>query len=285
MSFRSAFAIAPLLTLALACSASSRDSNKAAGGDGGVGTPGSIVGPDDAGQDGGGDCAQNIDIVFVMDVSTSMDGFLNKLAQEMPVVDQKLKAISPVANPYYGLAVFVDDAMLLNNGNPFQNVDSLKQEFEKWAKFAKGNSELSGNGSNMTYPENSLDALYAAADGFHWRPGSLRIVIHTTDDTFWNGPTTQDGVNIQHSYPATVKKLIDTQVRDFSYASKLGGSDETTDVSMGWFGPYQGQDSIPKATFGDVYELADVVSGKVSLANSIEKLVQDTFCKPYAPVK
>ncbi len=267
------------------CSASERDSNVVKSSlDGGI-PEGAIVDPsigtDDAqARDAG--CTQLIDIVFVMDVSSSMDAFLDKLAQEMEAVDAALKAISPTASPYYGLAVFVDDAKLLNKGLPFQNAAALKGEFSQWAKFTFLNKQIDSTGSNSTWPENSLDALYAAASNFSWREGSLRIVLHTTDDTFWNGPTTQDGMSIAHGYQETVQKLQAQQVRVFSFASKFGGPSETTDVSMGWFGPYQGQDAIPKATFGGVFELAQVVSGQTSLAKSIEGLVTSTLCKPYS---
>src|SRR5688572_9919831 len=40
--------------------------------------------------DGTDDCVQDVDIVFVMDVSTSMGPFLDKLAEEILVVDQAL---------------------------------------------------------------------------------------------------------------------------------------------------------------------------------------------------
>lgn len=275
---------------ATACSASSRDSSKTGTGDndGGAGTladGGGIITPSgegDSGPDAG--CTQNVDIVFVMDVSSSMDAFLNKLAQEMAAVDTSIKTISPSANPYYGLAVFVDDVKLLNNGQPFVNVDTLKQEFSHWADYSKSNLELDETTTNTTWPENSLDAIYAAANSFTWRPGSLRIVIHTTDDTFWNGPTSQNGIAIQHGYQETVTKLTGQQVRVFSFASKLGGPDEKDDTSMGWFGPYQGMDAIPKATGGEAYELDGVLKGNVSLSTSIHDLVAETFCKPYPQI-
>jgi hypothetical protein len=43
--------------------------------------------------------------------------------------------------------------------------------------------------ANLTWPENSLDALYAAATQYQWRPAetTLRTVIHLTDASFWDG--------------------------------------------------------------------------------------------------
>lgn len=272
--------------LGTACSGGER-TPATAGSDAGANPNESITTPVDVENPDGGSnaaCTQNVDIVFVMDVSTSMGAFLKKLAQEMEAVDTSLKTISPTASPYYGLTVFVDDARLLNNGAPFQNAASVKGEFEKWAAFTFGNQQVGGGGSNNTWPENSLDALYAATN-FSWRPGSLRIVIHTTDDTFWDGPTSKDGVSIQHSYAETVKALQDKQIRVFSFASKKGGSSENDDVAPGWFVPYKGQDPIPKATFGEAYELDGVLKGQASLSSSIYGLVSETFCKPYSPIR
>jgi hypothetical protein len=290
-SARTAIFTSVIALSALACSSSERETLGPSGRGGGSasGTPGEIV--TTPGTNGARpevkpeDCGQNVDIVFVMDVSTSMDAFLNKLNQEMEAVDQSIKSIAPMASPYYGLAVFVDDAMLLNSGKPFQNVSALRGEFKKWANFTSWNQQLQSQESNTTWPENSLDALFAAASSFSWRPGSLRIAIHTTDDTFWNGPTSENGVSIQHNYQDTLQKLLSQQIRVFSYAAKYGGPDENQDVSAGWFGPYGGADAIPKATGGGVFELDQVVSGQTSLAQSITGIVKDTLCKPYPVVK
>jgi hypothetical protein len=136
---------------------------------------------------------------------------------------------------------------------------------------------------NMTWPENSMDGLYRAATEFAWRPkeSTLRIVIHTTDDTFWNGPTSADGVSIQHGYTDTVQALTDNQVRVFSFASLMGGPFETDPVGDGWFAPYGGDKSIPDATGGGVFMLNDVMSGSISLSASINGAVEGSLCKPY----
>jgi hypothetical protein len=238
-----------------------------------------------AGDDGGGTCDQDVDIVFVMDVSTSMDVFLNKLASEILVVDAALTAMNLPAAPHYGLVVFVDDFDVSNGGQPYPTVMQLQTDFQDWASFASTNSQISVNWSNFTWPENSLDALYAAADQFQWRPSdtTLRLVIHTTDDTFWEGPDNQDMVNIVHDYDGTVAKLQSEQVRVFSFASMIGGQCECEDVSPGWFGPYQGKPSIPMATGGGVWDLDQVLAGNASLADAIEDAVVDSMCDPYPP--
>lgn len=272
------------LSLLAACSGTERTGPGATGGADGGG-PG-IERPEtvSTAPTTGAACVQNIDIVFVMDVSSSMGPFLTKLAQEISVVDSALMAMSPGAAPYYGLAVFVDETKILNNGQPFANVPTLRAEFERWAKLTYQNRQLDNPEQNSTWPENSLDAIYGAASTFAWRPGSLRVVIHTTDDTFWEGPTTADGIAVQRNYAETVTKLKNEQVRVFSFAAQRGGPNEADDVSAGWFVPYKGADPIPKATFGGVFEIEKVVAGQLSLSDSIKGAVQSVLCAPYPKV-
>src|SRR5690606_15797206 len=59
------------------------------------------------------ECEHDVDIVFVMDVSTTMAGFINMLADEMLAVDAAIQALDLPSPPNYGLAVFVDDALLV----------------------------------------------------------------------------------------------------------------------------------------------------------------------------
>jgi hypothetical protein len=253
------------------------------------GTGGSLaVGSGAGGSPGaGGGCTQNVDIVFAMDVSTSMGGFLSKLAQEMPAVDAAVKALDPKNPPQYGLVVFVDDAQFVNGGMPYQDVATLQQDFQYWSTFTSSNTQVSGGGYNNEFPENSLDALYDAATAFAWRPAeeTLRVVIHTTDDTFWDGPGVHDGVSIAHNYGQTLQALQQAQVRVFSFAAHLGGPDEVDDVSAGWFNPYGPNPAIPAATGGGVFDINDVLSGNISLSASINQSVEGTFCEPYPPPK
>lgn len=283
-----------LLLAVVACSASdgtSRDESSggstSSGGTGGAGGTGGTVLIDGGGTAGGDgsaeDCNDSVDIVFVMDVSTSMGPFLTKLAQEISVVDQAIKQLSLNAPPQYGLVVFVDDTQFINFGQPYADLGQLKADFESWAAFTSFNQQVSGLSLNSTWPENSLDAIYLAASGFAWRPETqtLRMIIHTTDDTFWNGPTTGDGLPIQHGYAETVALLQQNKIRLFTFAAKLGGQCECLDVSGGWFTPYSGQPAIPTATGGGAWELGLVMNNQISLSNALTTAVEDSRCKPY----
>jgi hypothetical protein len=254
-----------------------------AGGGGGIGAVGATGGALIEG--GTGECDDSVDVVFVMDVSTSMGPFLDKLAQEVLVVDQAVKQLEPNAPPRYGLVVFVDDVTFVNSGQPYTDILQLQQDFKYWSNFTSSNKQTSGTGSNSTWPENSLDALYVAAQDFPWRPSAqtLRMIIHTTDDTFWNGPTFQDGVQIQHSYVATLAKLQEQKVRVFSFAAELGGPLGWDDVKPGWFTGYQGMPPIPSAgaTGGNAWDINKVMQGTISLSDAINTAIEESRCEPY----
>lgn len=236
---------------------------------------------------GGDMCKLNIDIVFVMDVSTSMSAILQKLSEEILVVDEAIVALDLPTQVHYGLVVFVDDAMLINNGMAYADAPALQSDFVMWSNFTQSNSQTDGQGSNGDWPENTLDALYSAAFGFQWRPteSTLRMIIHTTDDTFGDKGASQSGEIIQHSYDETVLGLQEREIRVFSFADNdmTGGPGNNQDVSMGFFTPYQGKTPIPEATDGGAFNINDVYGGQLSLSAAINASVEDSLCSQYIP--
>ena len=232
------------------------------------------------------ECLEDVDIVFVMDVSTTMGPFFDKLESEIAAVHAALANYDLPNPPHYGLVVFVDDFTIVNLGAPYTDVAALEADFAYWNSFTASNAQTSGNGFNSTWTENSLDALYAAAAVFQWRPPdtTLRMIIHTTDDTFWNGPTVADGVSINHNYAETVDLLQANEIRMFTFADLLGGQSGSDDVSMGFFTDFQGQPPIPAQTGGAAYNIGEVLAGIVSLSQAITDSVDDSYCEDYPPV-
>lgn len=232
------------------------------------------------------ECIEDVDIVFVMDVSTTMGPFFDKLENEISVVHDALQAYDLPNPPHYGLVVFVDDFQLINAGTPYTDVNELKADFQYWNQFTASNQQTKGGGFNSTWPENSLDALFSAAAGFQWRPkaSTLRMIIHTTDDTFWNGPVSANGVDILHNYPETVDIMQEKEIRMFTFAALIGGQCECEDVSMGFFSPFQGQPPIPEQTGGAVFNIDEVLANIVSLSDAITGSVDDSYCEDYPPI-
>ncbi len=230
------------------------------------------------------DC-QSIDIVFVMDVSTTMGGFIQILADEILAVDAAIQSLDLSSPPQYGLVVFVDDAAIINGGVPYLDAQTLQSDFLMWANFTSSNQQVGGGNGNTTFAENSLDALYLAASDFQWRQAAntTRLVIHTTDDTFWDGPTVGNGIPILHGYAETVTALQDELVRVYAFADDIGGSCSCEDVTPGWSTPYQGMASIPDATDGGVFDIQQVLSGAVTLTDAINGAAEESYCEPYTP--
>ena len=262
-----------------------------------IGTPGSTGGllldvgsvptttadPDSVGPE---TCEEDIDVVFVMDVSTTMGAFLGTLADQMLVVDEAIAALNLPTPPQYGLVVFVDDFALLGKGQAYADAAALQADFQEWGTFTASNSQVSGEGSNSTWPENSLDALHAAATAYDWRPADTtsRIIIHTTDDTFSEAPDVVNGVTILNDYPQTVQALQDQQIRVFSFTAEIGGSCNCEDVAPGWSAPYDGQPAIPEATDGARFDIDQVLAGTLDLSEAINAAIKGAVCDPYEPV-
>ncbi|MCA9684103.1 MAG: hypothetical protein KC457_18025 [Myxococcales bacterium] len=188
--------------------------------------------------------------------------------------------------PRYGLVVFVDDYTFVNAGASYADIEVLAADFAYWNDFTASNQQTNGGGFNSTWTENSLDALFAAAVGFQWRPAAstLRMIVHTTDDTFWNGPINANGVDILHNYPETVGQLQAKQIRMFTFAALIGGQCECDNVSEGFFENFQGQPSIPMQTGGAAYNIDEVLAGITSLSTAINGAVEDSYCEDYPPV-
>lgn len=240
------------------------------------------------GTTGDAECKMQIDIVFVMDVSTSMLGLLQKLEDEILTVDAKLKSLDVLPDIHYGLVVFVDDTQIINMGAPYADVQTLKQDFNKWWNFTQSNSQVNGGGSNGDWPENTIDALFTAAGAFQWRPmeQTLRMVIHCTDDTFGEKGAVQSGIAIQRTYDETVLALQEREVRVFAFADndKTGGPGENEDVSMGFFTPYKGKTPIPDATDGGAFNINLVLANQLSLNAAINDSVEASLCQDYIPL-
>jgi hypothetical protein len=228
-------------------------------------------------------CEQAVDVVFTMDVSTSMTFFFDALLEDMADVDAALAALG--ADPRYGLVVFVDDYAVVDGGLAFEDVEALQAEFQTWKSFTTSFSEPQINGgTNTTWPENSLDALWHAASSFQWRPAksTLRLVIHATDDTFSEAPAVLDGIAVEHTYGEAIEALQTEKVRVAAFASQVGGSlFDPANVEAGWFSEWGAEPSIPDSTGGVVFLIDGILDGTLSLGDAIVQTVEAVECTPY----
>ncbi len=231
------------------------------------------------------DCYEGIDIVFVLDVSTSMSMMLNELEADIAGIWTAANDLTPEENDvFFGLVVFVDDYLVANDGStPYASAAELQADFNSWYTFTSSNQQTQSAASNTDWPENTLDALAAAADQYQWRDAetTLRVIIHATDDTFLETPSSfSSGIQVQNNYAGTIATLQAGTIRVASFAAHLGGMTGNINVEPGFFTDWGGQSPIPNATSGSVFDI-DQVGISLSLADTINDFVAEEFCEDY----
>ena len=263
-----------------------------------------------------GKCEEVIDVVFVLDTSSSMDFVLTKLEQQIAQVVEASNMVA--ADSHFGLIVFQDNHAIdntgpLEGGRVHTSAQSLQTAFRYYKDNFTANNRNPGDGiagpktQNPICEENSLDALYAAAADFPWRDNATRVVIVATDDTFLErsdnyGDRDGDGLTNKTDYPSegnypaartmseTVAALQDASVRVFSFSRitqpglfercGTGRRLQWADITDGWTTPYKAEAPIPDQTDGSNYDLDQIKSGSLSLAATINEVVLDSYCNP-----
>ena len=276
----------------------------------------------DAGSDGdtvtgdSGVCTDVIDVVFVLDTSSSMEFVLSQLEQQ---IAQVVSASNQLAtDAHFGLIVFQDNHFLdntgpLESGTVHTSAATLQTAFRHYRDNYTATNRNPGDGitglqtQNPICEENSLDALHAAANAFPWRPNATRVVILATDDTFLERPDNygdRDGDGLTNKtdfpreghYPAahtlleTVDALRTARARVFAFSRVnqpnifercgTGRRLPWEAITDGWTTPYNGQPPIPMRTDGGHFDLDQVKDGQLSLSATINQVVLESHCSP-----
>ena len=220
------------------------------------------------------------------------------------------------ADAHFGLIVFQDNHFIDNTGPQgvvHTSAASLQTAFRYYRDNFTNTNQNPGDGisgpttQNPICEENSLDALYAAASAFPWRPNATRVVILATDDTFLERPDNygdRDGDGLTNKtdfpreghYPAaqtlteTVTALRTGRIRVFSFSRitqpnilercGTGRRLPWADITDGWTTPYGNQPPIPDQTDGANFDLDKVKNGTLSLSTTINQVVLDSYCTP-----
>lgn len=234
-------------------------------------------------------CTAPIDVVFVVDVSTSMADDLARVRTGLRSIAAAAQALTPDSS--FSLVVFVDDAVAEASCAPFASVDAIEAAFDRWRAFCSTNGNPGGGGSNADCAENSLDAMYLAATTCPWRTGATRILIHVTDDTFAERPEVLSGspfgggIPVQHTYDEVVAELQRFEVRVGAFAAPGAGEEcgagSSPNVGQGFHEPYEGRDSLPVATGGRAWSIRDVRAGTLDMATAINEMVMAEYCTLY----
>ncbi|MBI5488351.1 MAG: hypothetical protein HY905_13540 [Deltaproteobacteria bacterium] len=235
--------------------------------------------------EGDGTCIENIDIVFVLDVSTSMTPILQALHDGIGDVWAYARGIDPEAQ--FGLVVFVDDVLVTNGGNWYATVDDIQNEFDAWRDFCSSNGEPGGDpGMNDDCPENSLDAIWAGATSFPWRDNALHVIFHATDDTFAENPGTlgTSWIEVQHNYPEVLAELRTREIRLAAFAAHDSSDCAIPPVhntEPGFFAEWGGDPALPTGTGAQVFDIQEVMSHTLSMTEAINDVILDEYCTPF----
>lgn len=273
----------------------------------------------DGGPQADGDvCEDVIDLVFVLDTSSSMDFILDDLEDEISSVVDAANQLA--ADSHFGLVVFQDNHWIdatgpLEGGVVHTAAATLQAAFAYYRDNFTANNRNPGDGlggpttQNPICEENSLDALYAAATEFPWRETATRVIVLVTDDTFLESPdnygdrdgdgdTTSTDYPREGDYPAlrtlaqTTDALRGQRVRVFSFTRLTVPSEfdftrcgtgrrlPWESITHGWSQPYGGLDPIPARTDAANFDVDLVKSGALSLTETINNVVVDSYCSP-----
>lgn len=327
------------LLLASACSAGGNDSSPAgsqlsddpgqagsAGGGAGGGAAGTTGDADsgaiavDANFDvNNGPCQDSIDLVFVLDMSSSMNFVMNKLSTEIDSVVAAANALAQqhgAKETHFGLVPFVDNHVLdlggaAEGGKVHLDGVSLRAAFNYHVQTFMNANRNPGDGpngpdtQNPICEENALDALYAAAVEFPWRDTATHLIVLATDDTFLERPDNygdRDGDGLtdkqdfprEGDYPAlrtvpeTVEVLREKLIRVFTFTARGNATRQCGTPrrlpwearAAGWSAPYWNNPPLPQSTDGLDYDLNLVRTGQLSLSATINEIVLNTHCAP-----
>lgn len=262
-------------------------------------------------------CTEDVDVVLVLDVSSSMGFVLDKLDAEIDKVVAASNALK--AGAHFGLVLFVDNVKVVDTGDVaggkvHTKADTLRAAFTNAKATYTTPNRNPGDGpsgpttQNPICEEDALDALHDTATVFPWRTNAARVAIVVTDDTFLEksdnyGDRDGDGKTDKTSYPRegdyparftldeTITALKAQAVRVFSFSkltapsfldlTKCGtGRRHPSDeaVTYGWSKPYAGKAPIPDQTGGKNFDLDAIRDGKLSLATTINEVVLQSHC-------
>lgn len=234
----------------------------------------------------GPSCSAPLDVVFVIDVSTSMADEAESLRTGIESVWNAAHALT--SNTQFGLVVFVDDALAVGGCAPFADLGTLQSELRRWRDFCASNQSPVSMTSNSDCPENSLDALWLATTACPWRAGATRVLVHVTDDTFVERPARLSGflgtggVEVQHTYAEVRDALIAGEIRVGAFAAPGAGEEcgagSSPDVGRGFHAPFMGVPSLPESTGGRAWSIREVRAGTLDMSAAIRDLLADEYC-------
>ncbi len=217
------------------------------------------------------DPKSQVDVVFVVDASGDMGEALASLSAQVSSLDAEISQYDRA--PHYGLVAFVDELDVRTGGQPLSGVGGLEKELDRLLLRAGTNRQPDGTAANDEVANNGLDALHAAATAFDWRDeaDTLRLVVYASASPLGARGAVLSGRKVRHGYAAVATTLADASIRVASFTGAA--------AKAGFRGKRSGRASIPDQTAGSAFSLDGLVSGRVGLRGSLEKLLTNPVCE------
>lgn len=241
----------------------------------------------DAGDAGPPVCSEPLDVVLVLDVSSSMTDDLARLRDLAPALWEAATDASTSAR--LSLVVFVDDALAVDGCAPLADAGALAAELDQWRAFTTSNRSPVSEIPNVDCPENSLDALASAVTGCPWRDGS-RVILHVTDDTFEERPAVLSGpfgpgVIVASTYLEVSDALARSGIEVLALTANgagldCGGPRISPDVGRGFHTPFGTDLPLPERTGGQAWDLRAMRDGSFDLLPAFADHLSRTTCAP-----
>lgn len=191
------------------------------------------------------------DIVVVLDVTTSMDPYIDELKRKIGRFVDALSRTNVKAR--LCLVTFGESTEDMCTRFIEDNPNTGKNE--NLDDFVNKVSSIITHGGGTQMNENQLRAMIDAAQKTPWGNQAQRVSILITDASFHYAPDNiGEGVNVP-TYENTLSTIQNTQMQSFVIAFPSAGYDR----------PLKGQLSMPRATGGDFYNLGDVVGGLTNM--------------------
>jgi hypothetical protein len=241
----------------------------------------------DAGDAGPPICSEPLDVVLVLDVSSSMTEDLARLRDLAPALWAAAMDASTEAR--ISLVVFVDDALAVDACAPLSDAGALATELDQWRAFTTSNRSPVSEITNVDCPENSLDAIAAAVTGCPWRDGS-RVILHVTDDTFVERPAVLSGpfgpgVIVASTYLEVSDALAREGIELLALTANgpgqdCGGPSISADVGRGFHTPFGTDVPLPERSGGEAWDLRAMRDGTFELVPGFAAHLSRTACAP-----
>jgi hypothetical protein len=206
-----------------------------------------------------------LDLVFVLDVSTTMD----EIAMLRGALERIFDTIdSESLDVRMGLTTFENDVIVHGRGASLERPAFFR---ELDSQLVSGSwipdSSLPRQLLNFELEENLLDALHRSAAEFDFRPAARRYLFVMTDDTFLEPPAVfSDGNPVIHSYAEVASELTARGIGLFSVHVGAKGRGLSSD--------HEGQLSLIEQTGGAWRDISAV------RPDTLEQMLDELLTRP-----